>query len=217
MKQLKVFYLVLIFLISRAFPAFSQSKKESHYLFSGFEPAIVYLNTGNVQQIDLNYNTLTEEMVFVKNGQYLALANLTSIDSVLVQKRKFIPQSGRFYEEILAGKTPLYLQNKNKLIVAGKSTGFGATQTSAVDNISNIFSSGKVYNLELGNEYKLLSENAFWVVKNGEYLRFNSMKDAEKAFPEKQPELKQFVKGNKIKFNDREKLIELLVFLSGAK
>jgi hypothetical protein len=40
-----------------------------------------------------------------------------------------------------------------------------------------------------------LSENTFWVVKNGEYLRFNSMKDAEKAFPEKQPELKQFVKG----------------------
>ncbi|RKD91333.1 hypothetical protein [Mangrovibacterium diazotrophicum] len=184
------------------------AQNDGHYLFPEFKSATIFFKTGLQQKSDLNFNKLTEEMVFVENGKFLAIANVTSIDSILIAQRKFIPVDGIFFECEGGEKYPLFVQYKSKLISAGKSTGFGNSQTTAVDNISNVYSSGKVYELEIGKDYRVLSDDSFWTLVNEKYGRINSLKEAQKIFPDKN--LKPFVKANKIKFDNSDDLLLLL-------
>jgi hypothetical protein len=184
------------------------AQTDGHYLFPEFQQATIFFKTDLQQKSDLNFNKLTGEMVFIENGKFLAIANVVGIDSIRIGQRKFVPVGGVFYEYRGGEKYPLFVQYKSKLISVGKSTGFGSSQTTAVDNISNVYSSGKVYELEIGKEYRVLSDDTFWVLVAGKYERINSLKEASKIFPDKN--LKPFVKTNKIKFDNSDDLLLLL-------
>lgn len=199
-------YLLLLSIFFVLKPAVAQ--KESHYLFTGFQTATIYFHNGTNQQNSLNYNTLTEEMVFVEAGKYLAIANMDAIDSIRIGDRKFIPEGNVFYEWLNGGTYPLFEQHKSKLLSAGKATGFGTSQTTAVDNIANVFSSGKVYELEIDKEYQVLADKVFWVWVNTQYRRINSLKDAEEIFPE--TGVKSIMKTYRLKFNNPDDIIKLM-------
>lgn len=209
------FLIFLALLFIPAFGAFSQNRvtKGEHYLFPGFRKAAVYLHSGKIQEMDLNYNLLTEEMVFVQGGQFLAISNPETIDSIRMENRKFVPEKGIFYEQLGDKPIPLFKRHKNKLLATGKSTGFGTSQTTAVDNISDIVSTGKVYELELQGEFTLMPESSFWILKNNEFLRFSSTREISKIFPEKAAAIKQYLKSEKVDFTDQGDVKRLLDFL----
>ena len=205
-----VFVLVLMF-ASRI----SYAQHDRHYLFADFKPAIIYFKTGLQQKADLNYNTLTQEMVFKKGTNFLAIANIESIDSIFFDQQKFIPVNGIFYEFLGGKKYSLFIQYKSKLIATGKSTGFGTSQTTAVDNLSNVFSSGKVYELEIDKDYKVFPCNFNWILMDGHYQQMNSLKEAARLFPGK--DLKSYVKINKIKFDSPQDVLKMVLHLDQIK
>ena len=79
---------------------FAQNEKHilSHYLFPEFIQGEVRLKSGTITGSRLNYNALTEEMIFESNGKYLAIAKPESVDTIYIQGRKFIPEGKIFYE-----------------------------------------------------------------------------------------------------------------------
>lgn len=73
---------------------FAQNEKNilSHYLFPEFIQGQVRLKSGTITESRLNYNALTEEMIFENNGKHLAIAKPESIDTIYIQGKKFIPE-----------------------------------------------------------------------------------------------------------------------------
>lgn len=74
-------YMLLIILIC-AYLGYSQSNAVNHYVFSKFTEGEVLLKGGSSFRVLLNYNTLTEEMIFERNNQKLAISDNEPIDTI---------------------------------------------------------------------------------------------------------------------------------------
>lgn len=160
----------------------------------------------------LNYNTLTEEMIFYHTGKYLALDELETIDTVFIKQKRFIPVGKVFYE--VATNTPisLFIQHKSKLVPPGKNTGFGTSQTSSITNITSVLGPGGAYQLSLPEDYKALPVNTYWVRKRRVYTRIDNLKDIQAMFPEKASLIREFVKENKLRFDKPEDVMRVVSF-----
>lgn len=187
--------------------------KTSHYLYAEFESAVVLFKSGVAEEVGLNYNTLTEEMVYRQQGTYFALDQTGTIDTVFLHQKRFIPHEDFFLEVMRKEQATLLVRHRNKLINAGTSTTFGSSQTNAIDNITNIISTGKVYDLVIAGDYKLVPENGFYLMVDGQYHRITGTKDLNRQFPGRDKDIRDFIRANKIKINQAEDLINLLVYL----
>lgn len=191
----------------------SQITYLSHYVFPAFVKGSVRQKGGGTQETMLNYNSMTQEMVFVQNGNNMALGQTENIDTVFIENRKFIPVGAVFYEVVPAGSMPLYINHKCKVIPPGNAAGYGTTsQTSSPGNISRLANNAMSYSLKLPDDYKIIAETEFLLKKDNEYLRISTAKQAAKLFPAKSDEIQDYVKKNKINFKSREDMIKLVKF-----
>ena len=78
---------------------------ESHYVFPKFLKGTVKLKNGHRESKVMNYNMITEEMVYDKDGVMMAIDRLGTIDTVYFETRKFVPVEKVFYEELI--KAPI--------------------------------------------------------------------------------------------------------------
>ncbi len=84
-----------------------QTVKLVQYVFNEFSPGTVKVKSGETYNQVLNYNILTNEMIFDNDGKYLAIANPENVDTVYISERKFIPLNNKFYE-VLVNQTCHY-------------------------------------------------------------------------------------------------------------
>ena len=146
----RVFYLLIMSVFAAS--GYSQVKviELSHYLFPEFTKGVVLMKTGVKNEALLNYNSLTEEMIFDNKGTKLALGQLEQVDTVYIQGRKFFPLNNKFVELVYQSKYALYAEHKCNVKDPGKPAAYGGTsQTSATSTYSSYFSGGQVYELKL--------------------------------------------------------------------
>ena len=160
----------------------------------------------------LNYNTLTQEMVFKQGEQYLAIADPVSVDTIFLNGEKFIYANNLFYEVGVNAPVSLYIQHASDIISSGTETGFGKTQTSAANGLTDLKSSGKAYSLSLTNEYSIRNKTNYFLKKDGNFIAVNNLKSVKKIFPEKEAAIDVYAKQNKISFKDRDDVIKLIEF-----
>jgi hypothetical protein len=186
--------------------------KLSHYLFPGFVEGTVKQKSGEINRAQLNYNLLTEEMIFEQAGQQMALDKTENIDTVYLSDKKFIPVGNVFYE--VATNTPiaLFIQHKSKIIPPGNETGLGSSQTSAITNVADLKSAGLAYRLKLPDDYKLMSQSVYWIRKGENFMSIKNLKEVQNFFPAKADAIKSFAKENKISFKNPEDVTKLIVF-----
>ena len=114
-------------------------KELYHYVFPSFMEGTVRQKSGEVNKTLLNYNSLTEEMIFDQSGQKLALDRTENVDTVYILSRKFIPVGKSFYEmAVNAPPLALFIQHKSEVIPPGNETGFGVSHTSAIINVTDM-------------------------------------------------------------------------------
>jgi hypothetical protein len=194
-------------------PANGQQKTvvSPHYVFPDFFTGSVLLKSGNQNDIRLNYNTITEEMIFENQGKYLAISNLESIDTVYILNRKFIPVEKKFYEILVNMDIPLFVRYLSSVTPPGKPTAYGGTsQTSSSTSVNKLYLSGNTYDMELPDDYKVTTSEIFFIFHKGQYNRINSVNQLIKLIPEKKTQIKEFVKENKTDFKKQEDLITLI-------
>ncbi len=211
---MKLFSSLFIVFVSVTF-AIGQNKDKAitHYLFPEFYTGKVLMKTGNIEESRLNYNSLTEEMIFETKGRYLALANVRLIDTVYIQNRKFIPAGKVFYEVPVNVKMPLLIKHTCSVIPPGKPSAYGGTsETTSVTIINMLFQSGRAYDLKLPDDYKINASTDFYLKAENNYVRINKVKQVIKCFPEKEREIIEFVKLHKTDFDNKEDLIDLIIF-----
>lgn len=188
----------------------------SQFLLHNNSPARVILKNRTMQNARMNYNLLTEKMVFEQGGKLLDLINTEDVDTVYFQTMTFIPDENFFLEVVLNSEIPLFFQYKGELIPPGKPAAYGGTsQTTAITSISTIFNDAKSYNLKLPSDYSVRLSTIYWIRTADGMKKFLNEKQFLKIFKSSEAEIRKFVKDNKISFKKREDLVKLMTFCNG--
>jgi hypothetical protein len=212
MKKL-LFSTVLCFLFSIIY---SQVKvlEVTHYIFPEFTKGTVLMKTGVKNEALLNYNSLTEEMIFDTKGKKLAMAQLEQVDTVYINNHKFFILNNKFVELLHRAKYELYVEHKCNVKDPGKPSAYGGTsQTSATTSYSSYFSGGQVYELKLPEGIETKPYTEFWFKKDEKTTKFLSIRQLMKQFEDKEDAFKEFVKVNNVKYENQASVEALIKFM----
>ena len=208
---MKRIILLFMFCVSFFF-SFAQGNTITQYLFPEFSEGTIIKKSGEIVKAFMNYNTLTQEMIFQQNSQYLALDQLETVDTVYILNRAFVHANNVFYEVGVKAPIALCIQYHSILIPPGNETGFGQTQTSAANAVSDLKSSGRAYALKLPDDYKLKSETSFWLKKNDKFIAIKNAKDVKNVFNNKTDSINIYLKTNKVNFKNKDDVTKLIAF-----
>jgi hypothetical protein len=184
----------------------------SHYVLPAFVKGTVKLKNGRSEEAIMDYNKLTEEMIFDKDGTRLALDSLEKIDTVYLDIHTFVPHDKVFYEVLVKGRVSLFEQNKCNLLAAGYPAGYGTTsETGASRSVSMLTNSGRAYMLHLPRDYHVTDASQFWIRKGGNYYKANNASQIIKVFPDKSKEIRQYIKVNNLDLKNPADVVKLVV------
>lgn len=208
---LLIIFLFLVFYLTDT-QIQAQNDTTSHYVLSEFAEGSVKMKDGRTELALMDYNKLTEEMIFEKDGVMLALDSLEAIDTVYIDSRIFVPHQKVFYELLVKGPVSLFIQHKCNLLAAGNPSGYGGTtETGASRNLSSLTNSGRAYRLKLPTDYHVTDATQYWIRRKGEFHKSNTTSQIIKVFPEKGKEIKQFIKDHKLDLKNTDHMITLIV------
>jgi len=184
------------------------SSVTSHFVFPEFIKGKVKMKNGMSEDAMLNYNMLTEEMIFEKDTERLALEKIENIDTIYIRSRRFIPHAKVFYEVLINDTVSLFVRHKRNILSSGSPAGYGTTtETGAAHSISHLVSSGNIYNLELSSDYHLTDASQFWITLHNSSFRISSERQILKLFPEISGELKQFIIQNNLNIKKQHDMV----------
>lgn len=186
----------------------------SHYVFPDFTDGYVSIGGGRTQQMRLNYNTVTEEMVFQRGEQVLAIgdAEMKELEYVAISGRKFVVKNGKFVEVLYEGKThTVYAEHRSTVVPPGNPAPYGGTShVSAVDRYSGITGDGNMYyKLQLPDGYKVKPVMNYLVERDGKITRIFNLKQFRKVYSDKKDTFDKFIKENKIKFENLSDITDM--------
>jgi len=194
----------------------SNSQEISHYLFPQFTQGTVQMKSGIKQKTTLNYNSLTEEMVYEDLGKKLAIADesFNKIDTIFINNKRFIPIANKFLELIHHSKFNLFVEHKCKVTPPGKTTAFGgSSQTSTSIAVPSISYGGMRYELKLPDGFKVHPYIYYWVMKDGLSQRFTNLNQLKKIYRTKKDIFDKYVKQHDIKYKNQEDITQLVIYL----
>lgn len=198
--------------------SFAQSKTEevSHYIFPDFTQGSVLMKSGINQKVLLNYNSLTEEMIYVDKGTKLAISDetLAKIDTIFIRDKKFVVVGTKFFESIHHSKFDLYIEHKCNAITPGKPAAYGGTsKTSSTTSYSSVYLQGMSYELKLPTGYEVEPYTYYWIKKNGVFQKFMNMRQLKNLYTAKKDQVKAYTKEHDVKYDNQESIIQLIEYL----
>lgn len=186
----------------------------THYIFPEFTKGTVLMKTGVKNEAILNYNSLTEEMIFDTKGKKLAMTQLEQVDTVYIGNHKFFVQNNKFVELLHKSKYELYVEHKCNVKDPGKPSAYGGTsQTSATTTYSSYLSGGQVYELKLPEGVETKPYTEFWFKKDGKTTKFLSIRQLMKQFEDNEDAFKEFAKENNVKYENQASVVALVKFM----
>ncbi len=184
----------------------------SHYVLPAFVKGTVKMKDGRIEAAMMDYNKLTEEMIFDKDGTKLALVSIEKIDTVYLDTHRFVPHEKVFYEVLVKGRVSLFEQDKCNLLAAGNNSGYGGTTETGVSrSVSMLTNSGRAYMLHLPRDYHVTDASQFWISRSGKYYKANNASQIIKVFPGKSKEIRQFIKVNNLELKNPVDVVKLIV------
>jgi len=210
-------YCILIFnLILGSLFAQPKAEETGHYIYPEFSQGVVLMKSGVSEKTLLNYNSLTEEMVYIDKGNKLALSDETvaRIDTIFIKNKKFVAVGTKFFELICHSKFDLYIEHKCKLRSVGKPTAYGATsQSTTTSSYSSSPTEGMKYELKLSDQYQVEPYIFYWIKKNNVSKKFANMRQLKNLYTSKKDVMDKFVKEHDVKYNDQKTIVQLIEYL----
>lgn len=200
--------ITLALLTTLSLTIFAQPKQIvlSHYIFPEFTEGYVMMKGGRTQQMLLNYNSVTEEMVFKRGETILAIgkAEVKEVEYVTISGRKFVVLNDKFLELLFEGGKNIYAEHRCTVIPPGNPAPYGGTsQVSSVDRYSGLSADGGLYyKLQLPDGY-VVKPAINYVVRAGDKIsKIYSLKQLRKVYQDKRDEFDKYVKDNNVKFEN---------------
>jgi len=174
------------------------------------------MKSGKQYKASLNYNTLSEEMIFEDQGKKLAIGkeDRERVDTIYIMNRKFFTLNGRFVELVYRSAFELYAEHRCNVQFPGKPAAYGGTsETSSISTYSGIYDEGTLYELKLPDDFKIKPYTYYWLKRGGEPKMFVSMKQLAKLFGNRKDLYKEYVSTHTVDYDDQESLVQLIRFL----
>jgi hypothetical protein len=182
-----------------------------HYILDSFTNGTVLQKSGAVTSQPLNYNVLTGEMIFDAGGRYLAIAEPQNVDTVFIQNRKFVPIDNKFYELLTNTPVPLFLEYTCTVQEPGSSVGYGAaSNATAATPLKTLINTGGAYALKLPDDFKIKVSHNYWVLKDGNLKKTNTVQQLINTFPHKKRFIADWVKAELTNFSHPNDVIRLV-------
>ena len=221
MKAINPAKSAIIFLLFLVLPPQMQAQVDTirdpeQFLFPEFTVGVARTLNGEKVILNLNYNIVTEKMVFLQNGQIFDIVNPSLIDTVFIEGRKFIPSGKVFYELVANGKADFFIQHKGSVKKPPRPAAYGGT--------SEVSSSTYVANVRMGNDVFRMQEKApvhiedgslFLIRKNYEMSLVTGKKSLLKIFEDKRGDIKEFMGKSKFDAEDPEQIYKLVIYYNG--
>jgi len=212
-------YIITLTLLITASCAFAQTNPgNSPYLFPAFVKASVLQKGGGVTEAEMNYNTLTEEMLFMEKGEKLVMDLAETVDTIYLGGKKFIPFGKVYYDKLTDTKVALYEQHVNLLQGHAKNANLeeqsNNTVTGSYMGLKNTSNNTGKYALVLSDGYTLYPQNHFWLQKGKSFYSADGVKKIAKVFPDKEQTINDYITTNKLDIAKADDLAKLIVFLN---
>ena len=220
-NQIYAKIMLVVFLIAGSMSLQCQTTKEGtmpQYLFPDFSKSKILMKNGQIQDPVMNYNMVTEKMVFIRDNIYYDLLLPEMVDTIYLQESKFVPVGKSFFEVLLSGPAALFIQHTGSILPAGKQVGYGGTsQVASTTSLTSINLASGYYNLPLPGDFIVKVTPVYWIRKDNEMFSFLNERQFINLYPDKAARIKAFIKENRIKVDKRDQLIKLVNYCSNLK
>jgi hypothetical protein len=208
--------ITVILMLIAGMPAKSQDEGRDgfqQFLFPTFSNSLLKTKGGKEVNIILNYNMVSEKMVFEQKDQYFDLANPEQVDTAYIQNRKFIPHEKEFLEVLVPGNSPFYVQHKAELQAPQRPGAYGTTSALTSSNYLVGYQTDMgYYNFKLPDGYTVKKSPFYWIRRGEEWIKINSEKQVPKVFPGSKEQIRDFIKENKINAARTTDMVKLGIF-----
>ena len=196
-----------------AFGLLVSAQESNGYYFKDFTPGRVILKNKQFARGKFNYDFVNRQMHFLNGKTDMIVENLEDIDTVIIDKTRFIPLEGRFLEVMKGKKSVVLIEKEVKTRERGKEGAMGlATQGSvqAIDVNARFQRVNGENKMDL-TIYKEEIENVYFIFHKRDWESFRNQATFVKLFPKKKQEgVKETIKALDIDFDKPEDVLRLL-------
>ena len=111
------------------------AQKTNGYYFKEFIPGKVILKNKQFARGKFNYDFKNKQMHFLNGNTDMIVENLQDIDTIIIDKTRFIPYEGHFVEVMKEGKTVLLIEKEVNTRERGKVGAMGMATHGSVQAI----------------------------------------------------------------------------------
>jgi hypothetical protein len=187
---------------------------ELQYLFPEFRDGNVTLKKGKPIKCKLNYNFMTDEMLFIdEKGSKMALANPEDILSIYIGNRMFIPVSKAYYEVIEKAAISLVYKWTTNITEIGKDGVLGiVTDAPSVYQMNQMSFDNRTWKLDVDKKAVVTVVVVPYLLIKSKCVRIQGWSDFAKAFPGKKSEIKLYLDQNPVDYKKEADLRRLTKF-----
>jgi hypothetical protein len=209
-----VIFGITIFCVATQLTAQTDSlSHRAQFLYPDFSTGVIKMKDGKIISEKMNYNTLTEKMVFYRNGKLMDLVNPETIDTITLQNNKFVFFEDAFLEVLLNGHVTLFIQHKSDLSSTGRPGPYGTkSQTSSPVAVPKLYADNNTYNLKLGEEFVVTPSPVNWIRIDNEMHKILTSRQFYKLFPANEKKIKEYINKNKLNIKKTDDLVKIVSY-----
>lgn len=189
----------------------------SHYVFPEFQNGTIFMKDGTRIDIPLNYNSASEEIVFIRNGKKLALADemIPNVDSVLIQNKKFILEDDTFIEIVSGINYDVLIAYKCKVSEPQPDGDYGVkSRTASIKTYYRALGPGGIYELTLPEDLIVRPYIEYQLKVDGQTHYFKSERQLLRLYSHKRDKIKEYTNNNKkIDIDNTASVTEFIQFI----
>jgi len=190
-------------------------KHPEQFLFPEFSRGKVSMKTGNNLDLLLNYNIISEKMVFVQNGKILGLGNSGSVDTIYILDKKLVPVGKAFFVVLAENPVSIFIQYKGSIQQPPKMDSYGRASEASSTTSVNSLKVGKEFYTLTDQDIVIKKEIVYWIRLNNSMQSFRDANQLIKIFPDFKNEIRLYIKQNKPKFGNSDDILKLTSYCNG--